>query len=133
MVSVPIQIRFADIDAARHVHNAVYLHWFETARIGLFRSFVPAEHDWLKQGLIIARNEIDHLRPVVFSDQIEVEVRCNNIGNKSIDLHYSVVRKRKENDICAEGRSVIVCFDHHAGKSIEVPADWRKALEEHRN
>ena len=34
-VRVPIQIRFADVDMARHVHNAVYLHWFEAARMAL--------------------------------------------------------------------------------------------------
>ena len=36
-LSVPLQVRFADVDMARHVHNAVYLHWFETGRMALLR------------------------------------------------------------------------------------------------
>ena len=31
--TVAIQIRFADVDMAHHVHNGVYLHWFELARM----------------------------------------------------------------------------------------------------
>ena len=62
-INVPIQIRFADVDMAGHVHNAVHLHWFETARMALQERFIPAEHDWREQGLILARNEVDYRMP----------------------------------------------------------------------
>lgn len=130
MLPVPIQIRFADIDAARHVHNAVYLHWFELARIALFRSFLPADHDWSREGLIIARNEIDHKAPVYFSDRIEVDAWCSRIGHKSIELRYAVIRKDLSDVIVAQGGSVLVCFDHKNGHSIPVPENWRSELQE---
>ncbi|MDQ3100145.1 MAG: acyl-CoA thioesterase [Bacteroidota bacterium] len=133
IISVPIQIRFADVDLAQHAHNAVYLHWFESARMVLFNSFLPGDHDWFSQGIILARNEIDYRSPVKLTDRIEVETSCGSIGSKSFDLNYRVVRKGDRSGICAEGRSVLVCFDLKANKSIQIPREWRSALEKFRN
>ncbi len=133
MISIPIQIRFADIDMARHVHNAVYLHWFELARIALFRKMVPDHHDWAEKGLILARNEVDHRMPVELGDEISVETWCESVGEKSITLRYAVIRSNALSGICAEGRSVLVCYDHHQQKSVPVPQEWRSALEEQKN
>ena len=50
---------------------------------------------------------------------------------KSFDLHYRIMRVTKgETGICAEGRSVMVCFDYTEDRTIDVPANWRTALEE---
>ena len=129
IISVPIQIRFADIDMAQHVHNAIYLHWFEQARMALIGRFVSIDHNWGERGLIVARNEVDHRVPVKLLDRITVETWCSAIGNKSFDLRYEVIRNNDRRTICAEGRSVMVCFDLKNAKSFPVPDEWRAALE----
>lgn len=127
---VPVQIRFNDVDMARHVHNAVYLNWFELARMALLRRFIAQEHDWRTQGLILARNEVDYRRPVHLNDVVEASAWCSAIGSKSFDLSYAVTRVGERPGICAEGRSVMVCYDYKAERSIELPAAWRAALEQ---
>lgn len=130
-VSIPIQIRFADVDLAEHVHNAVYLHWFESARMALQERFIPRDHDWRTEGMILARNEIDYRMPVRLLDTIEAEAWCATIGNKSFDLNYAIRRIGGERPgVCAEGRSVMVCFDYSRATSIPVPGAWRLALEQ---
>ncbi|HRO99933.1 MAG TPA: acyl-CoA thioesterase, partial [Flavobacteriales bacterium] len=110
---VPIQVRFADVDMARHVHNAVYLHWFEAARMKFLEQVVPADNDWSKLGLILARNEVDYRMPVRLHDTIEAEAWCSAVGTKSFDLSYRIHRIGGDAPgICAEGRSVMVCFDY---------------------
>ena len=127
---LPIQIRFADVDMARHVHNGVYLHWFELARMGLLQQFIATDHDWRKEGLILARNEVDYRMPIHLTDRIEAEAWCGTIGNKSFDLVYAIHRIGGDKPgICAEGRSVMVCFDYTTNKSITLPGPWRLALE----
>ena len=127
--TIPIQIRFADLDMAHHVHNAVYLHWFELARMALLRSFIPQGHDWKKQGLILARNEVDYRVPVHLHDLVETECWCSSVGTKSFDLSYAVRRVNSDRPaVCTEGRSVMVCFDYAEGRSMDIPGDWRKAL-----
>ena len=127
--TTPIQVRFNDIDMARHAHNAVYLSWFEQGRMEFLRGFIQKEHDWRVNGLILARNEIDYRSPVHLGDQVEVECWCSNIGNKSFDLNYALfVRKDEGRVLSAQGRSVMVCFDYTANTSVAVPEAWRTAL-----
>lgn len=133
-VSVPIQIRFADVDMAHHVHNGVYLHWFELARMELLRSFIAPGHDWKSQGLILARNELDYRLPIHLHDRVETECWCSAVGTKSFDLRYIVRRlKGSTSEVCTEGRSVMVCFDYTRGGSTPIPAAWRTALEQLQN
>lgn len=128
-IRIPIQLRFADIDMAHHVHNGVYLHWFELARMELLRRFIPPGHDWKQQGLILARNEVDYRQPIHLHDRIEGHCHAGRIGTKSFDLHYRIVRvKDGQEETCAEGRSVMVCFDYVAGAPFAVPEPWREAL-----
>lgn len=130
MITVPVQIRFNDVDMARHVHNAVYLHWFELARMALLERFIPKEHDWSTTGLILARNEVDYRRPVLLNDTIEASAWCSGLGRSSFDLSYAI--RRTEDDrpvICAEGRSVLVCYDYTRARPIPIPEPWRNALE----
>lgn len=129
-IAIPIQVRFADIDMAHHAHNGVYLHWFELARMALLERFIPKGHDWRRQGLILARNEVDYLKPVRLRDEIQAEAWCSAIGTKSFDLRYAIVRlKDGQREVCAEGRSVMVCFDYERNASTAVPEAWRQALE----
>lgn len=130
VTTIPIQIRFADVDLAKHLHNAVYLHWFELARMELLRDVVTPEHDWQTEGLILARNEVDYRMPVNMTDQIEATAWCGSVGNKSFDLHYRIQRTSgPKPGVCAEGRSIMVCFNYIAEATIPIPANWRTALE----
>lgn len=132
-VRTAIQIRFGDVDMARHVHNAAYLHYFELARMALLSTFIGKDHDWRKQGLILARNEMDYRKPVHLSDRIEVDCWCADLGTKSFTLGYAVDRITEAGrERCADGKSVLVCMDYDTGTTIGLPLAWRTALEQHR-
>lgn len=127
---IPIQLRFGDVDMAHHVHNAVHLHWFELARMELLRRFISPGHDWKKEGLILARNEVDYRLPIHLHDRVVGECQPGRIGTKSFDLHYRILRvKDGLEETCAEGRSVMVCYDYEIKRTAELPHAWRAALE----
>ncbi|MEZ4755561.1 MAG: thioesterase family protein [Flavobacteriales bacterium] len=131
IITTPIQIRFSDVDMAHHVHNAVYLQWFELGRMGYLDTVIPKDHDWRTQGLILARNEVDYRMPVRLRDMLVAEVWCSSVGSKSFDLSYIIRRTSGDQPgICAEGRSVMVCFDYTEQHTIPVPAEWRRQLED---
>ncbi|MCB0791837.1 MAG: acyl-CoA thioesterase [Flavobacteriales bacterium] len=126
-----IQVRFPDIDMAHHVHNAVYLTYFETARTEFLDGFIPTDHDWSRKGLVLGRNEVDYRRPVRLRDAVEVETWCDRLGDRSFDLRYALfVKNGRARTLHAEGRSVLVCFDLEAGRTIPMPGKWRAALKE---
>ena len=128
--TTPIQVRFNDIDMAGHAHNAVYLSWFEQARMDLLRTFIERKHAWKVHGLIVARNEVDYRAPVHLSDHVEVDCWCDRIGSKSFDLRYALfVVKDGDRQLRTEGRSAMVCYDYQQNSTIAVPEVWRRALE----
>ena len=128
-IKTPIQIRFSDVDLARHVHNAAYLQYFELGRMDLLRQFMDKNHDWMSTGLILARNEVDYRLPIHLSDEIFMETSCAKLGTKSFDLSYAVVSmKDGQRRVHAEGRSVMVCFDYTKNAPFPLPEEWRTAL-----
>jgi len=126
-ITTAIQVRFSDVDLACHVHNAVYLHYFELGRMDLLRQVVGKDHDWLRTGLILARNEVDYRRPIRLADPLQVQTWCAKIGGKSFDLRYEI-QHAEHGALFAEGRSVMVCYDYAARQSMPMPSTWRTAL-----
>ena len=84
----PITIRFRDTDTMGHVNNAVYLSYFELARMDYFDKMMNSRWDWTKDGIILARNEIDYLAPVFLLDKIYVETEVVHVGNSSFTMAY---------------------------------------------
>ena len=85
------EIRFVDVDAFGHVNNAHYLTYFEQARVKYFDDIVGWKYDWSKQGIILARAEINYVKPVHFRDVVVIRTRCTKIGNKSLELAYVMI------------------------------------------
>jgi len=128
----PIQIRFSDIDAMNHLNNAVYLSYYEIARIRYFNSVLQSEWDDKYFGLILAKSEVNYKMPVFFTDTIEVYVRCSHIGNKSFVVEYEMVKvlTNGEKQIASTGSTVLVAFNYETQQSIAVPEAWKKSLVE---
>jgi len=124
-VNVSIKVRFRDVDSMGHVNNAVYLNYFEEARIGFFEQLVGLEWDWKEFGILVARHEIDYRLPVELNDRVHVETWCEHIGKTSIIMMYNV---HTQNGICTSGKTVLVCFDYSSKKKISVPDIWRSKL-----
>ncbi len=119
------EIRFADIDAMGHVNNAVYLSYFEQARIHFFSQIINSQWDWNRQGILVAKNEITYKLPILLNDSISIHINCSHIGSKSFTLTYVITRGE---EICTTGSSVLVCFDHLKSGSMPIPELWREQL-----
>jgi acyl-CoA thioester hydrolase len=120
------------MDTFGHVNNACYLTYFEEARIAFMNDLVGWKYDWSKNGVIVARAEIDYRLPVDFRNELYVYTDCIKVGTKSFTLSYRMVRVNKtdEQDV-ATGLTVLVMYDYEKGNSVPVPDDWRKRLEKY--
>lgn len=123
------EIRFVDIDAFGHVNNAHYLTYFEQARVKYFDDIVGWKYDWSKQGIILARAEINFVMPVLFRDEVLIWTRCSRFGNKSFDMEYRLVKTENGNEILlADGKTVMVAFDYESNQSIAIPDLWKQVV-----
>ena len=117
--SLPIEVRFADLDAYGHVNNAVYFTYFETARTRLFLEPFQALG---RQGLLllVVRAECDYQKPIKLTDRVIVDLVAERIGRSSFDLAYTL--HNGAGTIFATAKTVMVCFDAKLGNPIAVPA-----------
>ncbi|MEW6469921.1 MAG: thioesterase family protein [Bacteroidota bacterium] len=126
----PIQIRFKDVDKMGHVNNANHATYFELARMKYFSDVVGTKIDWTRQGVILARIEIDYKLPILLDDQVTVLSKCTRLGSKSFDISHIIVKSVNGTETeLASGKSVVVCYDYEKNATIPVPEEWkRKAL-----
>ena len=125
--SLPVQIRFADLDALEHVNNAKYFTYMETARLQYFRAVMGWAGERSKLGVILARTTCDFKMPLTLEDTIKVYARTSRIGSKSFDFEFAIVRDADEM-IAAEGTSVQVAYDYRKLVSVNVPDQWREIM-----
>ena len=120
-----IQVRFADLDVMGNVNNSVYLSYFEMTRVHYFKQLVGSNWDWRKEGVLLVRNEIDYLKPILLNDEPEVHMTLEKIGEKSISLLYEI---KVNQEVCTKGKSILVCFNAEERKTIPVPKVMAEAL-----
>ncbi|MDH4473386.1 MAG: thioesterase family protein [Fluviicola sp.] len=120
-----LKVRFSDCDMMQHVNNAVYLNYFEEARIHYFRQILGIDWDWKREGILLRKNELEYLKPVFLHDPVEITVYLKHLGDKSFTLTYEV---RVNQDLRTTGTSVLVCFDSQVMRSITIPAKMREGL-----
>ena len=125
MEPAKIQVRFSDLDLMGHVNNSVYLSYFEMARVHFFAKILGLEWDWDTQGIILVRNEIDYIKPILLHDKPKVFISVEEIGNKSFTLSYKI---KVEEKLVTTGKSVMVSYNSVVSKSTLIPKKMREAL-----
>jgi len=129
-VKVDIEVRWGDMDALGHVNNARYLTFFETARIA-YLEMGDASVVLTRDGLtpILARTEIDYLRPVEYPATLTACVRCVRLGTTSMECEHLVLDK-KSGEAVAVGKAVLVMFDMVKRTKTPVPESMRRKIRE---
>lgn len=128
---VNVEIRFNDIDSFGHVNNAIYLSYFEQARIGYFNEVFKDAINWRSEGLILAKAIVDYKAPVFLNDKIDVKIKCSRVGNSSFDFEYELVKNKDGQEVvCVTGSTVMVAFNYVDNRVIRVPEKWKAILKE---
>ncbi len=129
--SIALQIRFCDIDKLNHLNNSVYHNFFELGRVNYFNQLFKNTINWNERGFVLARTEINHLLQIYISDEIFCFTKVIKLGTKSITIKNSICKLENNKLIeCANGIGILVAMDYVKTESMEVPSEWRKAMEE---
>lgn len=122
----PIEVRFRDCDALRHVNHAVYLSYCEQTRFAFWRHLTGAASlDEIR--FIVARVECDYRLPATLGDQVVVRLHTSAIGRSSFTFDYRI-GEPGEGRVFAEARTVLVFYDYKTGKAAPIPPDVREML-----
>jgi len=123
-VEVRIAVRWADMDAYRHVNNAVYLNYLEEARDRLMDELFGAE----AYDFVIAHVGID-FRDEVTQDDGEVLVRSRVEGYGTSSVRTREVVLKSDGTVAAEGECVLVPRDRERRRSRRLTDAERDRLD----
>jgi acyl-CoA thioester hydrolase len=128
-VSLELPVQWGEMDAFGHVNNAVYLRWFETARIAYFeRVSVPRTLADAGPRPILGRATVDFRSPVTFPDTVTVEANVTRLGTTSFTMGYRA-SSAKQGRVVAEGEAVVVMIDPSTGLKTPLSPELRAAIE----
>jgi len=121
-----IEIRWRDLDAYRHVNNAVYATYLEECR-----------DEWMEVALgdagdlwdfVLARVAIDFREELTQEDDaVVVSARLSRIGRSSLTLREEI--RKLDGTLAAVAESVLVARDPKIGRSRPLSDSERAALE----
>ncbi|MCR4659447.1 MAG: acyl-CoA thioesterase [Bacteroidales bacterium] len=126
MHTLPIQIRFNDIDQMGHVNNAVIMEYFDLGKSVFFTAAgVPPEQGDFT--VVIVHYEVDFMTQIHFRDAIEVRTGVRRFGTKSFAVDQYVVNQ-KTGQVCARCQTVMSGYQRSTGRSATIPPDLKQRL-----
>lgn len=116
-----VRVRFAETDAQGIVHNAVYLVWFELARIDYLARFRGGYPGLRAEGIeaLTIESHVRYLAPARFDDRLKIRVRCGDLRGARFRFDYAVAR---DGDPIADGWTRHACVEATTHQPIRVPA-----------
>ena len=128
--SMPLSIRWNDLDPLAHVNNVYYFEYFQIGR-GHYMHAVSQQWDWQKYMFVIAHIECDYYKELTLSAaDPAIKMRTSSIGRKSFEIEYLITSTARDGSeiLHAKGKSVQVMIDIAGKKPIELPEWLRKDI-----
>lgn len=119
-------VRFHEVDMLRVCYNAVYINYFETARLEYAKAIglIPKEGIFSDGNIFfIVRNEINYRGFAHHDDVLEVYSRISFIRNSSFGYDHLIVNQ-KSGQVIVDGKVVIVHVDLKTRKSKRLSDEF---------
>lgn len=124
---LPVRVYYEDTDAGGVCYHTAYLRFAERGRTELLRS-LGYDHVGLRAQaggvFVVARCEIDYLRPARLDDALEVETVVVEGGGASLVMSQEI---RRQGELLARLR-VRLAFLSDAGRPARLPPGVREAF-----
>jgi len=118
--STEVKVRFAETDAQAIAHHAVYLVWFEVARIEYLARFRGGYPELQAEGIeaLTLDANVTYRAPARFDDCLVIYARCSEVRGARFRFDYRVER---EGETVAEGTTGHACADARTLRPTRVP------------
>lgn len=125
--TLPIQIRFNDIDPLGHINNSQYFSYFDLGKTTYFEELRGLAINWLEGFIVIAHMDVDFLRPIFYKEPITVDSKITKLGEKS-GVFLQQIRNINTGEVKCRCESVFVTFDAETQRPVPINDLWRKAI-----
>jgi acyl-CoA thioester hydrolase len=133
--STKVTVRFHEVDMLGVCNNAVYINYFEQARLQYIKELglIP-QGGLFSDGLLffMVRNEINYLSHSRYDDELNIYSKVTYIKNSSFGFDH-LVENSLTGEIIAEGSGVIAMVDPRTRKSSPLPESFIEVIRSYDN
>lgn len=123
-----LRVRTYELDSLGHVNHAVYLNWFEHARMEVLdRVGLPLDELFRRTWMpTVVRIEVDYRAEARMGAELRVETEMGEMGRSSFEIHQRLLAE-KDDRLLAEARVVAVLVGPD-GSALPIPDEMRVLL-----
>lgn len=125
-----VTVRFHEVDMLGVCNNAVYINYFEHARLQYVKDLglIPEKGLFTDGSLFfMVRNEINYRSHARYDDELIICSKVSYLKNSSYGFEHIIVNA-KTNEIIVDGSGVVVHVDPKTKKSTPLPEKFVAAV-----
>jgi 4-hydroxybenzoyl-CoA thioesterase len=129
--STRITVRFGDADPAGLVYYPNIFHYFHIALEEFFGARCGIGYERLltveRIGFPTVKTETEFFAPLVYGDEVEVEIHVSHTGNSSATFEYAA-RRASDKTLCARSTQIHVAMNLDTRRPVRIPDTYRAAF-----
>lgn len=125
--TLPVQLRFSDVDQFGHVNNSVYFSLYDLAKTTYLNDVMAGKVDWRKNGIVVANVQANFFSPIFFTEKVAIQTVTTKIGNKSFTLLQRAINT-ETNEVKCVCQTVMVGYDIDTKQSQVIPEVCKEAI-----
>jgi len=120
-VVIEVPVAWGEMDSFKHVNNANYFRYFESARTKYLEELKILEfmHGYAK-GPILSETSAKYLAPVTYPDTLSIGIRSLSVKAGKLIQQYTIW-SHQQSRIVTQGESTMLFFDYNASKRCDIP------------
>ncbi|MDX1427170.1 MAG: thioesterase family protein [Salegentibacter mishustinae] len=128
-LELQLRIDWSDLDMYKHVNNISFMRYMQSGRVNFWEaSGIYKMYENSNMGTMLVSTHCDFKKSLYYPGKAIVKTKLDFIKNSSFGLKHLILDEA--NEICAEGKDVVVCYDFDKDKTFRIPEDLREKLSE---
>lgn len=123
-----LRVRFSETDAQGIANNAVYLNWYEVARVAYLGRFPGGYRGLIESGVEATTVEtyVRYRVPCRFDDRVRIHTRVSELRGARFRFEYVLERTSEPPGIVADGWTTHACVNAQTLRPTRMP-EWLAA------
>ncbi|PKD21906.1 thioesterase [Salegentibacter salinarum] len=126
-LQLKLRIDWSDLDMYKHVNNISFMRYMQSGRVNFWEaSGIYKMYENTNMGTMLVSTHCDFKKSLYYPGKAIVKTKIDFIKNSSFGLKHLILNEA--NEVCAEGKDVVVCYDFEKDKTFRIPEDLREQL-----
>ena len=124
------QIDWSDLDMYKHVNNVSFIRFLQSGRVNFWEATgLGKTYEETNRGPMLVSTHCNFKKSLHYPGKAIIFTKLAYLKNSSFGLDHIILNDNQE--ICAEGRDIAVCYDFNKEETYRIPAELREIMSQY--